>query len=178
MDRTKTLMFSIAGIAAAVLAASIYGQAVASSKEIRDIDIPFSVSIDPENDLDYVEVDKGKALSKKVLVETLSDAEFDLNFEVYPYDENLGAMLEQTAADDKKPDAKLDKVKVKISRESKIVKDLAPGYSLKESGASIVIAVPADTEPGTYTYMLEAKSNPDAEGLVLGSGSLVRVVVK
>jgi hypothetical protein len=178
MERTKTLMFSIAGIAAAVLAVSIYGQAVASSKEIRDVDIPFAVSIDPDSDLDYLEIDKGKAVTKMVLVETLKDAEFDLHFEVYPYDENSGPILDQAAADDKKPDVSLDKVKVEVVKEGKKVKDLAPGYELKESGASITIAVPADAEPGTYTYMLEAKSNPDSEGLVLGAGKLVRVVVK
>lgn len=58
------------------------------------------------------------------------------------------------------------------------MKDLTPGKELKDSGASITITVPTDAAPGTYTYMLEAKSLPNAEGLVLGSGELFTVIVK
>jgi len=172
MKRTNMLMFGVSGIAAAVLAVLMYAQAVASSEEIREIEIPFSVDIDPDD----IEIEKGKTLKKAVLVESLKDAEFDLNLEVYPYEEDAGNVSIQPK--DKAPDVKLDKVKVKISKLSPKVKDLTLGREMKDSGASITITVPADAAPGTYTYMLDAKSLPNAEGLVLGSGELFTVIVK
>lgn len=173
MKRTKMLMFGLAGIAAAVLAISIYAQAIASSEEIREIEIPFSVDLDPDD----IEMEKGKTLKKEVLVESQKDAEFDLNLEVYPYEEDDAGNV-SIKPKDKAPDIKLDKIKVKISKDSKKMKDLAPGREMKDSGASITITVPSDAPPGTYTYMLEAKSEPNAEGLVLGSGELFTVIVK
>lgn len=174
MKRTKMLMFGAAGIAAAVLAISIYGQAVASSTEIRVVEFPFSVDIDQRD----IELKKGETLKKMVLVESPKDAEFDLSLAVYPYDENLGPLLNQATTDDKNPDVTLDKTEVAISKISTVVMDLAPGTAMKDSGASIIIAVPADATPGSYTYLIEAKSPPDADGLVSVAGKLFTVTVK
>lgn len=167
-------MFGVAGIAAAVLAVAIYAQAVASpSEEIMELEIPFSVDLDQRD----FEIEKGKTLKKAVLVESQKDAEFDLNLEVYPYEED-GAGNVSMEPKDKSPEVKLDKVKVKISKESKKVKDLAPGAEMKESGASITITVPIDAAPGTYTYVVEGKSPPDADGVVSVAGKLFTVTVK
>lgn len=171
MKRTNMLIFGAAGIVAAVLAISVFAQATLS-EEIEEVYIPFAVDIDP----DEIEIERGETLEKMVLVEAQNGAELDLDLEVYPYEEDDAGNV-STEAKDKTPKIKLDKIKVKISKDSKKVKDLGLGKEMKDSGASITISVPADAPLGTYTYMLDAKSK-NAEGVALGSGELFTVIVK
>jgi hypothetical protein len=173
MKRTKMLIFGAAGIVATLLAILVYAQADVSSEEMREIEIPFSVDIDP----DEIELERGKTLKKMVMIETQLNAEHDLNLEVYPYEED-GAGNVSLDPREKGPDVKLDKIKVKISKDSEKVKDLSPGKAMKDSGASVIITVPSDAAPRTYTYMLDAKSNPNEEGLVVGTAELFTVIIK
>jgi len=167
-------MFGSAGAAVAVLAIAIYLQTIASATVTNSIQIPFSVTVQPDN----IEISKGKAANMAVLVETQKNAQFDLNLEVSAYAEDSSNLALLDAATNHIPDIKVDRSSIHVSDLLPAVTDLGPDRVQKNSGASITISVPADAPAGTYTYMIDAKQLPSRNGPTLGAGKIFTVIVK
>jgi hypothetical protein len=154
-NKRKILIAGFAGVAAIILAVSIYQQSIVASPSPTKITL-IDFTAFPERDV--IEVAKGQAVTVPIIVESPREADYTLKIRVYP-DRISGNPLEDGSIPNVDPAGLvllLDKEAITLSSENAVLREFLGDTVWRDSGAVLtVIAAPEVTE-GTYSYILEA----------------------
>lgn len=169
MKKNTMFVAVFAGVAATLLALSMYQYTMASTLNEEDM-VVIDFNVFPAQDV--IEVSKGQSVKIPIMVEAPRDATYELKLNVIAERATPEGRALPGAAS-----VGLDRASVMLSSLDTPETDIGQDRVQRATGAFLTVSAPSDATEGSYTYFLEARKELSAKD-GLGAGKVFTVNIK